>query len=323
MSLGASTIQSFLIALLAALLTAPLVIPILRRMKFGQQVRDDGPRTHLAKQGTPTMGGVIIVAGLLIAALFARPWSAEWGLMLTATILYGLIGFVDDYRKVVLKRALGLRAREKLAGQIVVALALTLAAYLLSGRDTSIYIPFTQTEMIDLGFWYVPFVGCVFVAAGNAVNLTDGLDGLAAGCTAIAGISFLGIGLVINNLAAASFSAALIGACLGFLWYNRHPARVFMGDTGSLALGAALAALSLVLDCELVLLIIGGVFVLETVSVILQVISYQATGKRIFRMAPLHHHFELQGWHETKVVRVFWLLAGMFALLGYCGWAAR
>ncbi|NPV91489.1 MAG: phospho-N-acetylmuramoyl-pentapeptide-transferase [Firmicutes bacterium] len=302
-------------ALVVSLVLGPLIIPILRRMKFGQQVRDDGPLRHLSKTGTPTMGGLIFLIGIAAAVLFWVPRSMELFTVLLITLGYGLIGFIDDYLKVVLKRPLGLRAREKLLGQILLGLLLGVIAVWGIDRGTSLVVPFSHLE-IDLGGLYLFFAAFIVVGFGNAVNLTDGLDGLASGTVALAAAVFIPIALALDKGGLALFAGAVVGGCLGFLVYNHHPAKVFMGDTGSLALGAALASLSIITRTELALLIIGGVFVLETLAVIIQVISFQTTGKRVFLMAPLHHHYELAGWSETKVVRVFWTAAAVFAGLG-------
>ncbi|MDH7478805.1 MAG: phospho-N-acetylmuramoyl-pentapeptide-transferase [Syntrophomonadaceae bacterium] len=302
-------------ALAVALMLGPLLIPLLRRLKFGQRVRDDGPQRHLTKAGTPTMGGIIFLVAITAAVLAWAPRDAETFTVLFLTLGYGLIGLVDDYTKIVLKRPLGLRAREKLLGQILLGLLLGMVAVWGLKRGTSIEIPFYRTSL-ELGGWYLAFAAFITVGFGNAVNLTDGLDGLAAGTVAAAAAAYIPIALVLDKTGLALFAAAVAGGCLGFLAFNHHPARVFMGDTGSLALGGALASLAIITRTELILLLIGGVFVLETLSVIIQVVSYQTTGRRVLLMAPLHHHFELAGWSETGVVRAFWAAAFLFAVLG-------
>ena len=320
-------ILAFVAALLLTLLFGPLLLPLLRFLKFGQNIRELGPQSHQKKAGTPTMGGVIFLAGMTAGSLLAAEWpfSAEL-LALTGTSLgFALIGFWDDYIKVVKRRNLGLRAYQKLLGQFLLAGILCLLAVQVLGRGTDIAIPFTGFKW-ETGWLYYPLVSILIVFINNAVNLTDGLDGLAAGCTLLSSLAYIGICLLPvwmggritaaegNDL--ALFAAALAGGCLGFLRFNLHPARVFMGDTGSLGLGGALAGLAVLSKSEAVLLIIGGLFVLEALSVIIQVISFQTTGKRVFRMSPLHHHFELGGWSEWKVVFVFWLLSLFFAALG-------
>ncbi len=287
------------VAFLIALALGPVVIPALRRLKFGQSIREEGPQRHLAKAGTPTMGGVLILVALTIPAVIFAGKSAEVWLALFVTLGHGLIGFLDDYIKVVLKRNLGLKAREKILGQIIMAVALAYIATAYFGRGTDLWIPFLGAN-VDFGPLYYILIFLVLIGTTNAVNLTDGLDGLAAGTTTIAAAAYAVIAL----------------AALGFLRYNAHPAKVFMGDTGSLALGGALAAVAVLTKTELLLVIVGGVFVLEALSVIIQVISFKSTGKRIFRMSPIHHHFELGGWSETKVVTVFWLAGAVFAALG-------
>ena len=307
-------ILALVVSLVVVLILGPVLIPILYRMKFGQEVRDDGPKTHLKKQGTATMGGVMILLGSTIAAFLFTDDLWKTLLLTGITLGAGLLGFLDDYLKVILRRPLGLKARHKILGQFLLGILLAWGAVLL-GRDTTIIIPFIGNEF-DIGLFYYPFVMIVFISATNAVNLTDGLDGLASGLMAIADGVYVLISWIMGNTAAAVFAAALSGACLGFLKHNYHPAKVFMGDTGSLALGGALAALAVLTGTELVLLVLGAVFVFEVLSVIIQVVSFQLTGKRVFKMSPLHHHFELCGWPEVKVVHLFWLMGFCFALLG-------
>lgn len=294
------------IAFAVALVAGPLIIPLLRRLKFGQSIRQEGPERHYAKAGTPTMGGIIIFVALLVPVLIFGLHSAEVWLALFVTLGHGLIGFSDDFIKVVLKRNLGLKAREKLIGQIVMALALSYVALKYMGLGTDLWIPILGTN-VDFGSAYFVLIFLVLVGTTNAVNLTDGLDGLAAGTTTVAALAYMVIALFFNKPALAIFCAALAGATLGFLRFNVHPAKVFMGDTGSLALGGALAAVAVMTKTELLLVLVGGVFVVEALSVIIQVISFKFTGKRVFLMSPIHHHFELSGWSETKVVAVFWL----------------
>jgi phospho-N-acetylmuramoyl-pentapeptide-transferase len=301
-------------AFLIALALGPLLIPVLRRLKFGQSIREEGPRSHQAKAGTPTMGGLLILAALVLPVILFAGRSAEVWLALFVTLGHGLIGFLDDYIKVVLKRNLGLRAREKILGQIVMAVALAYIATTYFGRGTDLWIPFLGAN-IDFGPLYYILIFCVLLGTTNAVNLTDGLDGLAAGTTTIAAAAYAVIALAFGKEPLAVFCLALAGATLGFLRYNAHPAKVFMGDTGSLALGGALAAVAVLTKTELLLVVVGGVFVIEALSVIIQVISFKTTGKRVFRMSPIHHHFELGGWPETKVVAVFWLAGAVFAVL--------
>jgi phospho-N-acetylmuramoyl-pentapeptide-transferase len=319
------------LALLICLILGPFMIPILRVLKFGQNIREDGPQRHLSKAGTPTMGGIIFLVGIVVSALISaeQPTSIEMVLLVGTLLGFGLIGFIDDFIKVVMHRSLGLRAYQKLVGQFALAFMLTWAAVKFLGRGTDLVIPFTSVHL-DLGIFYYPFVAFIIVGVTNAVNLTDGLDGLAAGTTFFAALSYMliailgaayggGVGILAYESDLAVFAAATAGGCLGFLRFNKYPARVFMGDTGSLALGGALVGLAVLTKTELVLIILGGVYVIEALSVILQVISFQTTGKRIFRMSPLHHHFELVGWNEWRVVLTFWFasiicgIAGIFA----------
>lgn len=297
------------------LLLGPIMIPVLRRLKFGQWVRDDGPQRHLAKAGTPTMGGLMFLMGIIVAAIVWIPWNRELITVVAVTVGYGIIGFIDDFIKVVMKRPLGLRAREKLFGQIVLGIILGLVAVWGLDRGTLIALPFTD-KMLDLGYGYPLFALLVLVGTANAVNLTDGLDGLATGIVFIAACTYAFICFILQMNSLALFALAVAGSCMGFLFFNHYPARIFMGDTGSLALGGALASLAVLTQTELLLILIGGVFVLEALSVIIQVVSFQTTGRRVFLMSPLHHHFELKGWPEVKVVTFFWIIALLFAVLG-------
>ncbi|MBE3572251.1 MAG: phospho-N-acetylmuramoyl-pentapeptide-transferase [Moorella humiferrea] len=293
----------------------PAVIAILKRLKAGQAVRQDGPRSHLTKSGTPTMGGILFLLGLTAASLALAPASP---LILSALVLtwgYALIGFVDDGLKVVLRRPLGLYARQKLGGQIFLGLAAGVAAVLWLGRGSAVHVPLVGITM-ELGWAYPLLAALLMVATTNAVNLTDGLDGLAAGVTIWVALAYGLIAAAVGQREMAIFAFALAGGCLGFLAYNFHPAKVFMGDTGSLALGAAVGFLAIITRTELVLPLLGGVYVIEALSVIMQVVSFRLTGKRLFRMSPLHHHFELLGWPETRVVLFFWFLALIMVAAG-------
>ncbi len=308
-------------AFLTALVTGPVLIPILRKLKFGQQVRTDGPETHLPKAGTPTMGGLMFIAGIVVGTAAFSPGSGLVFLVLGTTLAFAGIGFLDDYLKVVLKRPLGLRAREKLAGQCGVAVLAVLSTVFGLDRGTFLVVPFSGYQLALGPVSYLVFSTLVMVGMVNAVNFTDGLDGLAAGSVAVSAAAFVLIVLMMGRPVdqTAVFAAAVTGGCLGFLRYNRHPARVFMGDTGSLALGGALAVLAMVTRTELFVPLIGVVYVAEVLSVVIQVISFRLTGKRVFRMSPLHHHFELAGWSERKVVRVFWLVSLAGAVIGVLG----
>ena len=303
------------LAALVCLISGPFLIPFLHKLKFGQQIRTDGPRTHLQKTGTPTMGGVMFFLSLSVSLLLTTEFTSRLGVAFLVTVGFGLIGFFDDFIKVIMKRSLGLKAREKILGQLILAgvFAYVVVAYL--GRGTEVILPGT-TIGINLGWWYIPFVMFVLVGTVNAVNLTDGLDGLAAGVMVFTALVYLLITNTWGLTDLSLFSAALLGSCLGFLFFNIHPARLFMGDTGSLALGGAIGSLAVLTKTELLLPLLGGVYVLETFSVILQVLYYRVTGgKRLFLMSPLHHHFELLGWSEQKVVLSFWVVAAFFAVL--------
>jgi len=293
-------------AFVLALILGPICIPILRRLKFGQQIRTDGPQGHLKKAGTPTMGGTIILLALSIAFLRFSDKTAEAVILLVATLGYGLVGFLDDYIKILFKRSLGLTARQKLFGQLFFS---GVVCYLLyrSGHSTELTVPFTNFSF-ELGWWlYVPFAVIMMLGMSNAVNFTDGLDGLLAGTSAIAFGAYTIIAMVTSEMETAFFSAAMVGAVLGFLVFNAHPAKVFMGDTGSLGIGGGLAAAAMLTKSELLILIIGAVFVIEMLSVVIQVISFKTRGKRVFKMSPIHHHYELVGWSEWRIVLTFWL----------------
>ena len=298
------------------IMLAPISIPLLHRLKFGQSIREEGPKSHQIKSGTPTMGGIFLITGIVAATLIQADWNAEIFLALFILLGHFILGFIDDYLKVVRKHNQGLLARYKLLGQIIIAVVVTfVASELLLNFSPTIWLPVFDVT-IDAGKLYLPFMFFVMVGASNAVNLTDGLDGLASGCMAIAASCYAVICLLTGHEDLAIFCAAIVGACVGFLRFNFHPAKVFMGDTGSLALGGAFAAVGILTRTEILLAVVGFVFVCEALSVILQVISFQTTGKRIFRMSPLHHHFELGGWSEVKVVFVFWTVGLIFGVIG-------
>jgi phospho-N-acetylmuramoyl-pentapeptide-transferase len=308
-------IISILSAFVLALAAGPIFIPLLRKLKFGQNVRSDGPQSHLKKTGTPAMGGLIfLLVTVIVCLVFSK--DKDMLLVLASTLLFGLIGFADDYIKIVKKRSLGLRAWQKIVAQLLVALLLTLVTSGVNQVGTSILIPFTG-KFLDLGIMYMPFIIFIIIGTVNSVNLTDGLDGLAGGVTVVVMAFFSVVALVSKNEGILVFTGALIGALLGFLRFNSHPAQVFMGDTGSLALGGAVASLAVITRLPIFLVIIGAIYVAETVSVIIQVLYFKATkGKRFFKMTPLHHHFELSGWAESKVVSVFIIAAIILCLIG-------
>ncbi|WP_209125464.1 phospho-N-acetylmuramoyl-pentapeptide-transferase [Alkalihalobacillus sp. BA299] len=307
-------IASFLIAVILS----PITIPFLRKLKFGQSIRDEGPKSHQKKSGTPTMGGIMILLSILLTTIIMiskfLAFTTEIWLLLFVTLGYGVIGFLDDFIKVVMKRNLGLTSKQKLVGQLFIAIIFYLGLHLLD-FSTEIAIPATNFSF-DFGWLYFPLIIVMLVGASNAVNLTDGLDGLLAGTGAIAFGAFTVLAWNAEMFDVAVFCGAVVGAVLGFLVFNAHPAKVFMGDTGSLALGGAIAAVAILVKLEILLVIIGGVFVIETLSVIIQVISFKTRGKRVFKMSPLHHHYELSGWSEWRVVVTFWLVGMLFAILG-------
>jgi phospho-N-acetylmuramoyl-pentapeptide-transferase len=305
-----------IIAFLIVIIIGPIVIPILEKLKMGQSIRGDGPKTHFKKTGTPTMGGIIIAIAIFFSVLITAQWEREMLFILVSILGFGCIGLVDDFIKIVMRRSLGLRATHKLVAQVVLAVALTLYAYRSPNVGPEVLIPFTSRYW-DMGIWYIPFTAIiVFVGTVNSVNFTDGLDGLAAGVTMIV-MAFLSlVALKAGQKEIAIISAAVTGSTLGFLRYNSHPAQIFMGDTGSMALGGAVAAVVVLLRLPLLLPVIGGIYVLETLSIIIQVVSFRLTGKRVFLMAPLHHHYEVKGWEETKVVVVFWIITIVLVMVG-------
>ncbi|MFA9557361.1 phospho-N-acetylmuramoyl-pentapeptide-transferase [Evansella sp. AB-rgal1] len=310
---------TLILSFLITVLLSPIFIPFLRRLKFGQSIRDEGPQSHQKKSGTPTMGGIMILLSVIVATFIMASQfhsvDVEIWLLVFVTFGFGLLGFLDDFIKVVKKRNLGLTSKQKFLGQVVIS-AIVYVVLLQTGLSTTITLPGT-TLSLDVGWFYFPLIIVMLVGASNAVNLTDGLDGLVAGTSAIAFGAFAIIAFSFSLYTVSLFSVAVVGAVLGFLVFNAHPAKVFMGDTGSLALGGALAMIAILTKMEILLIIIGGVFVIETISVILQVVYFKATGgKRIFKMSPLHHHYELSGWSEWRVVVTFWTVGLLFATIG-------
>jgi phospho-N-acetylmuramoyl-pentapeptide-transferase len=321
-------------ALLVCFVLGPPMIEWLRQVKLGQKVRAEGPESHLSKAGTPTMGGVLIVTAIVVPTLlWGNLHSRQVWIAMLATLWLGAIGFLDDYLRVVKGFPKGLLGRYKIAGQVALGLAIgwILLAWPEPGMPaTTTHVPFLKFRYWDFGLLFVPFVILVIAGSSNAVNLTDGLDGLASGLVAIAALTFAGlcylsghakfseylnISFLVYSGELTVFCAAVLGASLGFLWYNCHPADVFMGDTGSLALGGALGTVAVLIKREFWLVLIGGVFVAETVSVMIQVASFRLWGRRVFRMTPLHHHFELSGWAESRVVLRFYIVGALLALL--------
>jgi len=322
-----------LTALLICFLAGPSIIEWLKVIKFGQAIRKDGPESHLIKTGTPTMGGVFIIFSVVASVLLWQDLKNVYTWITLASLIgFALIGFLDDWTKVKYKNPDGISAKLKFSLQLLVSLGIVLAIFYSGGSETTkLYIPFFKNAVIDLGYFYIPF-GVIFLTGwSNAVNLTDGLDGLATGLSILA---FIAIGIIIyvsgrfdwstylsipfikGSGELTVFTLSLVGACVGFLWYNSHPAQVFMGDVGSLSLGGILGTLALIVKKEILLFVIGGVFIVEVLSVMIQISYFKISkGKRIFKMAPIHHHFELKGWKETKVVVRFWIIGGMLAIL--------
>lgn len=300
----------------------PWALPTLRRWRFRQSIRDQGPESHLQKAGTPTMGGIVFVPAAALCAWAFTAHNLALGVALVVMLGNAALGFADDFIKSALGRPLGLRAREKLLGQVVLGLALGLMARDVLDLGAWVAIPFTSLH-VELGDAYLPFVVLLTLGATNATNLTDGLDGLLAGSGCLVAAGFAVLALLRGEPALAGLGLALAGACLGFLRVNWHPAQVFMGDTGSLAIGGTLAALAVLTKTELWLIVLGALFVIETLSVIVQVGAFRLTGRRLLRMSPLHHHFELVGWSEKAVVLRLWAFALATVALGVWGFAAR
>lgn len=320
-------------ALFILLLLGPKVIDWLKKEKMGQEIRDDGPATHKAKSGTPTMGGILIIFSIVLSVILWQDIRNSYTWILIFTVLgFGMIGFADDYLKIYRKNSKGLGAWMKLSAQIVLSGFIVFFIYLNRNETTTLlYIPFFKYPILDLSWFFIPFGIIILVGASNAVNLADGLDGLAIGLILPVGIAFAILAYLTGRIDYSAYlqipyipgtgelvvlCLALAGTSIGFLWFNCCPAEIMMGDTGSLSLGGAIGVLALLLKKEILLIIIGGVFVIEALSVIIQVVSFKTRGKRVFKMAPLHHHYELKGWKESKVVIRFWILGGLFMLLG-------
>jgi len=303
-------------SLLMCLFLSPKFIEFLRRREFGQNIREDGPQGHKTKAGTPTMGGIIIFAAIAVPYLLLskRSWLSlgVFGVALACALL----GFADDYTKIVRRRSLGLRARTKLVVTVAISLGLWWVATQKAAIPPTVDLRFVDVS-IDLGPLYPVFIYLVVAGTTTAVNFTDGLDGLAAGCAAIALLAYIGITFISGNRDLTLLAACLVGACVGFLWFNSFPASIFMGDTGSLGLGGAIAGLAIMTNTAVLLILIGGIFVIEVLSVVIQVFSFQIFRKRVFLMAPIHHHFELQAWSETKIILRFWIVAAACGAIGF------
>jgi len=325
------TFAAGITAVLISLVLGPAYIRWLQKLQIGQEVRNDGPQSHLSKKGTPTMGGGLMLIAITLTTLLWGDLTNHYiWIALITTLLTGFVGFADDYKKVVMKNSKGLSAKQKLAFQTVIAMVATYLLYILRDTPAVLKFPFFKDWYVDLGILFVPFGSLVIVGASNAVNLTDGLDGLAVGPTITTAITFvilayssghakiseyLQIAHVPGSGELCVFLASIAASCLGFLWFNTYPAQVFMGDVGSLALGAALGVVAVITKNEILLAICGGIFVVEALSVMVQVASFKLTGKRVFRMAPIHHHFELKGWAEPKVIVRFWIISILLALV--------
>ncbi|MGA2453795.1 MAG: phospho-N-acetylmuramoyl-pentapeptide-transferase [Solirubrobacteraceae bacterium] len=303
-------------ALLICIFLSPKFIEFLRKREFGQQIREDGPEGHRQKAGTPTMGGIIIFLAVAVAFLILTEYEWRSIGVFGAALACALLGFADDYVKLVKRRSLGLRARTKLGITIAISLGLWYVARYEAHLAPVLELNFVDYH-IELGPLFPLLIYLVVAGTTSAVNLTDGLDGLAAGCAAIVLLAYIGITFFAGDLDMAMLAGCLGGACIGFLWFNAFPATIFMGDTGSLGLGGAIAGLAVMTKTELLLILIGGIFVVEALSVVIQVISFQMTRKRVFLMAPIHHHFELQGWSETKIILRFWIVASICGAIGF------
>lgn len=303
------------IAFAISVLLCPVMIPFLKKLKFGQFVRDDGPESHLKKSGTPTMGGLIILCSIVITSLLYMKSNPQILPVLFVTLGFGLVGFLDDYIKVVMKRSMGLHAWQKMIGQFLIAavFAYYLANYTELG--TSVIVPFTGGMEWNLGFWFYPFLFVVLLGTVNGTNFTDGLDGLLSSITVLTATFFTVVAIGTAS-GLEPITCAAVGSLLGFLVYNVYPAKVFMGDTGSLALGGLIGATAVMLKMPIYIVIVGCIYLVEVLSVIIQVTYFKKTGKRVFKMAPIHHHFELSGWPETKVVAIFSIVTAILCLIG-------
>lgn len=304
------------LGLILSLILGKILIPVLKKLHAGQSIREEGPKSHMVKSGTPTIGGLIFLFSAIITTLLTGNFKVSVFMILFSTLAFGAVGFIDDYIKVVMKRNLGLRAYQKLFLQILTAVILIIYQYNSKHMGTDLYIPFLK-DYRSIGVFYIPFIIFVIVGTVNSVNLTDGLDGLSTSVTIICLLFFNVVAVKFERYEIAAFSLVLAGALIGFLFFNKYPAKVFMGDTGSLALGGAISAIALLLNVPLILPISGGIYFIETLSVIIQVVSFKTRGKRVFLMSPLHHHFEQKGWHEKKIVAVFSLVELILCIISY------
>lgn len=325
------TFGASITSVLLCMLIGPSYIRWLQRKQMGQSIRDDGPKTHLVKKGTPTMGGGLILLAIVMPTfLWSDLTNKNVWIATLVTLLFGVIGYVDDYKKVVMKNSKGLSGRQKLLGQTLIAVAAAYFIYVMRDTPPVLKFPFFKDSSLYLGAFFIPFAAFVIVGSSNAVNLTDGLDGLAVGPTITTSATFLILAYCAGHVKIAEylqipyiygagelsiFCGAVAASCLGFLWFNTYPAQVFMGDVGSLALGAALAVVAVITKNEILLALCGGIFVIEALSVMAQVASFKMTGKRVLKMAPIHHHFELKGWAEPKVIVRFWIISILLALV--------
>ena len=312
---NSKVIIAFVLSLGVSLLLGPLIIPMLHKLKFGQNIREEGPKNHLKKAGTPTIGGLIFITSTIVSMIIMRYKPSDEGMIVMYGMLaFGLIGFLDDMLKIIHKHNEGLTSKQKFLLQLLFSVIAAWYGYTVIG--TKISVLFTNVE-VNLGWFFIPFVMFYFVALTNAVNLTDGLDGLNTSVTIIVMIFFALVSFKTGHESVSVFSVALIGGLIGFLKYTKYPAKVFMGDTGSIALGGAISTILLILKNPLIIIIVGGIYVLETVSVIIQVTYYKKTKKRFFKMAPIHHHFEQLGWSEVKIVIVFSAITAILCLVGF------
>lgn len=310
-------IYSVLVAFLISILIGPMLISMLHKLKFGQSIREDGPKSHQKKAGTPTMGGIIFILATIISMIFViKNPNSETVIALYAFIAFAAIGSIDDMLKIIHKKNEGLKSYQKMILLLIVSGILAYYAAQSKNIGTAIIIPFIN-QTFDLGMWYIPFIIFFFLSTTNGVNLTDGLDGLATSITLLVMTFFALISLATQNYQIAVFCALVAGALLGFLRYNAFPAQVIMGDTGSLALGGVVAAVAMILKLPLLVLLVGGIYVIEVLSVVIQVTSFKLTGKRVFKMSPIHHHFELSGWHETRVVAIFSIVTVVLCLIAF------